>query len=98
VIEISASGTIEIRVSLGLIAIMNPRAISATVRVFTTCMTPGPSIIRTEARSLVARDMISPVRTCWKYWTGWRWRCANRSLRRSYSRWREIPITDWRIA
>ena len=30
-------------------------------------MTPGPSIMRTAARSLVARDMISPVRRRWKY-------------------------------
>jgi len=60
-------------------------------------MRPGPSIMRTADRSFVARDMISPVRARWKYWSGSRWRWANSSLRRSNSRWREMPMTASRI-
>ena len=48
-------------------AIMQPTETAATATVFTRYMTPGPSIMRTADRSFVARDMISPVRWCWKY-------------------------------
>ncbi len=60
-------------------------------------MRPGPSIMRTAARSFVARDIRSPVERAWNVATGRRSRCSNRSLRRSYSMWREIAITVWRM-
>ena len=83
--------------SRGLIASMNPSDASAVTTVLTKYITPGPSIMRTAARSFVVRDMRSPVRSRWKYAIGSRSRCAKRSLRRSYSTWREMPITAWRI-
>ena len=49
----------------GLIANMQTIDTAATVTVLTMYMIPGPSIMRTAERSLVARDMISPVRVRW---------------------------------
>ena len=91
------SGSSENSVSRGLIATMNPIDTIATTTVFTRYMRPGPSIMRTADRSFVARDRISPVRVPWKYSEGRVWRCSNTWLRRSNSRWREMPITTWRI-
>jgi hypothetical protein len=63
--ETSGSGISVIRVRRGLIAIMNAIAATATAQVLKRYRMPGPSIMRTAARSLVARDMISPVRWVW---------------------------------
>ena len=60
--DTSGSGRSESRVRRGLIATMKPTASTATTSVLTMYMIPGPTIMRTAARSLVARDMISPVR------------------------------------
>ncbi len=51
-------------------------AIAATkrIRVLAAYITAGPTIIRTAFRSLVARDIRSPVRRDWKYDTGRSWR------------------------
>ena len=72
-------------------------SIDATVKmnvivVAVTFMKPGPCIWRTAERSLVMRAMRSPIRWCWKYARCIRWRCANRSLRISYSTYREMFI------
>ena len=55
-------------------------------------MTAGPIIIRTAFRSLVARDIRSPVRCAWKYDSGSFCRCAKKSFRMSYSMWRDAPM------
>ena len=60
-------------------------------------MTAGPIIIRTAFRSLVARDIRSPVRCAWKYDSGSSCRCAKKSFRRSYSMCRETPMMMRRI-
>ena len=60
-------------------------------------MIDGPAIMRTALRSLVARDIRSPVRRVRKYSGGIRWRCAKKSLRRSYSISRETPMIERRI-
>ena len=60
-------------------------------------MIAGPIIIRTAFRSLVARDIRSPVRRDWKYDSGNSCRCAKKSLRRSYSMSREAPMMMRRI-
>jgi hypothetical protein len=52
-------------VSRGLIASMNPIDTNETTAVFTRYMIPGPSIMRTAARSFVQRDMMSPMRVRW---------------------------------
>ena len=48
--------------------------------------------MRTALRSLVARDIKSPVRVDWKYASGSRSRCAKNALRMSYSMARDAPI------
>ena len=60
-------------------------------------MIAGPIIMRTAPRSLVARDMRSPVRWRWKYARSSRCRCAKKSLRRSYSISREAPMMIRRV-
>ena len=60
-------------------------------------MTAGPIIMRTAFRSLVARDIRSPVRCAWKYDSGSFCRCAKKSFRMSYSMWRDAPIRIRRI-
>ena len=64
--ETSGSGSSASAVSRGLIASMNPSDTSAVTTVLTRYMMPGPSIVRTAARSFVVRDMRSPVRSRWK--------------------------------
>ena len=81
----------------GLIAIMNPTEITATTTVLTRYMRPGPSIMRTAARSFVARDIRSPVGRCWKKDTGSVSRCSNSSFLKSYSMWREIAMIVCRM-
>ena len=44
---------------------MKPIETPETTAVFTRYMSPGPSIMRTAARSFVARDMMSPMRVRW---------------------------------
>ena len=68
---------------------------SATTKarsVFAEYMTDGPIIMRTALRSLVARDMRSPVLWVWKYDSGNVSRCAKKSFRMSYSMSREAPM------
>src|SRR3954465_9989647 len=68
---------------------------SATTKVnivFAEYMIEGPIIMRTALRSLVARDIKSPVRCAWKYDNGSFCRCAKNSLRMSYSMSRDAPI------
>jgi hypothetical protein len=60
-------------------------------------MIDGPAIMRTALRSLVARDIKSPVRRERKYSGGIRWRCAKKSFLRSYSISRETPMIVRRI-
>ena len=60
--------------------------------VFAMYITAGPIIMRTALRSLVARDIRSPVRLRWKYAGSNCCRRAKKSLRRSNSMSREAPI------
>ena len=60
-------------------------------------ITDGPIIMRTAFRSLVARDIRSPVRLAWKYDSGSVCRCAKKSFRMSYSMSRDAPIRTRRI-
>ena len=96
--ETSGSGSSERSVSRRLITSMKLTDRIPTVSVFTVYITPGPSIMRTAAMSFVAMDMSSPVRRAWNQPSGRRWRWANSSLRRSNSSFREMPITQWRMA
>ena len=66
-------------------------ATTNTMPVLAMYMMAGPTIMRTAFRSLVARDMRSPVRVAWKYASGNRCRWATKALRRSYSMAREAP-------
>jgi len=68
---------------------ISDRLTTAVMTVFARYMTAGPTIMRTELRSFVARDIRSPVRFCWKNDTGSRSRCAKKSFRRSYSKPRD---------
>ncbi len=71
--------------------------ITRSVTVFMEYMMPGPSTIRTAPRSLVARDMISPVLRDWRKERDIFCTWARKSLRRSYSTWRLTPIRILRI-
>ena len=62
VIDTIGSGRSTISVSLTSSENMSDRLTIAVIRVFARYMTAGPTIIRTELRSLVARDIRSPVR------------------------------------
>ncbi len=76
---------------------MRERLTTAVMSVLARYMTAGPTIMRTELRSFVARDIRSPVRFCWKNDMGSRSRCAKKSLRRSYSNPREALMMTRRI-
>ncbi len=60
------SGRSAIRVSHGSIDSISTVAIAKMRTVLTEYITAGPIIIRTALRSLVARDIRSPVRRAWK--------------------------------
>ncbi len=71
---------------------INAIAATKSIRVFAAYITAGPTVIRTAFRSLVARDIRSPVRRPWKYDTGRSWSRAKKSFRMSYSMCREIAM------
>ena len=60
------SGSRATRVSRKSIQNMIPTAMTKPSTVLAKYITAGPTIMRTAARSLVARDMRSPVRLAWK--------------------------------
>ena len=93
----AGSGISAMSVSRQSIASMTETAITKPSAVLAKYMTAGPTIMRTALRSLVARDMRSPVRLAWKYASGRRSRCAKKSFRRSYSICRDAPISQVRI-
>ncbi len=97
VIDTIGSGSSTIRVSLTSSENISDRLTIAVIRVFARYMTAGPTIIRTALRSLVARDIRSPVRFSWKNEIGSRSRCAKKSLRRSYSTPRDALMMMRRI-
>ena len=73
---------------------------SATTKVSSVLaeyMIAGPIIMRTAFRSLVARDIRSPVRWLWKYASGSFSRCAKKSFRMSYSMCRDAPVSSRRM-
>ena len=90
--DTNGSGISDHSASRGSIEIMTERATANVSSVFAEYMIDGPIIIRTALRSLVARDIRSPVRCAWKYASGSCCRCAKKSLRTSYSMSREAPI------
>jgi hypothetical protein len=73
-------------------AIISVSATAKVSSVFAEYMIDGPIIMRTALRSLVARDIRSPVRWVWKYASGSVSRCAKKSLRMSYSMSRDAPM------
>ena len=73
-------------------AIITNKATTNVSIVFAEYMIDGPIIMRTAFRSLVARDIRSPVRCAWKYDSGSVCRCAKKSLRMSYSMSRDAPM------
>jgi len=79
-------------VSRASMPIMMNKATTSVSMVLAEYMIDGPIIIRTALRSLVARDIRSPVRCVWKYECGSVSRCAKKSLRMSYSMSREAPM------
>ena len=64
--DTNGSGISAIPVSHGSIDSISPMATTKTMPVETAYITAGPTIIRTADRSLVARDIRSPVRRAWK--------------------------------
>ncbi len=61
-IETSGSGSKAISVSRASIEAIRMMATTKTMMVFAVYITAGPIIVRTAFRSLVARDIRSPVR------------------------------------
>ena len=84
-------------VSRASIASIIASATTNVSSVFAEYMIDGPIIMRTAFRSLVARDIRSPVRCAWKYAERQRLRCAKKSFRMSYSMSRDAPIRMRRI-
>src|SRR6185503_18374814 len=91
-IETSGSGINDHSVNLASIESISVSATTKVRRVLAEYITAGPTIIRTAFRSLVARDIRSPVRCDWKYERGSFSRCAKKSFRMSYSMRRDAPI------
>src|SRR5439155_17761971 len=96
-IETSGSGISDQAVKRASIAIITARPATKVSSVFDEYMIDGPIIIRTALRSLVARDIRSPVRCDWKYPSGSFCRWAKKSFRMSYSMSREAPIRTRRV-
>jgi hypothetical protein len=65
-IETNGSGMSAMSVSRTSIENIRINATTITMIVVDEYMTAGPIIIRTALRSLVARDIRSPVRRAWK--------------------------------
>ena len=91
-IDTNGSGISATSVSRRSIDTISAIATTKRISVLAAYITAGPIIMRTAFRSLVARDIRSPVRRAWKYDSGSRWSCAKKSFRRSYSIWRETPM------
>ena len=64
--ETNGSGSSDMAVRRGSIATIRVSAAANPSSVFAEYMIDGPIIMRTAFRSLVARDIRSPVRCCWK--------------------------------
>ena len=90
--ETNGSGMSDQTVRRASIDIITVSATTNVRKVFAAYMIDGPIIMRTALRSLVARDMRSPVRCAWKYASGSFSRCAKKSFRMSYSMSRDAPI------
>ena len=84
-IETNGNGISATSVRRASIEIISVSATASVRSVLTEYMTAGPIIIRTALRSLVARDIRSPVRCVWKKSSGSVSRCAKKSFRMSYS-------------
>ena len=65
--DTNGSGIRDSSVSRASIEIISASAAANPRIVFAEYMTAGPIIMRTAFRSLVARDIRSPVRCAWKY-------------------------------
>ena len=91
------SGNNASAVSEGEIDNISETATTDTIEVVSVYMIAGPAIIRTALRSLVARDIRSPVRWRWKYDRERRCRWAKKSLRKRYSISRDAPMMIRRI-
>src|SRR4029077_17137274 len=74
--ETNGSGISAHSDSHGSIEIITDSATTKVSSVFAEYMIDGPIIMRTAFRSLVARDIRSPVRWAWKYERGSVCRCA----------------------
>src|SRR5215208_1555263 len=90
-IDTNGSGISDHSVRRASIDSITDSATTKVSMVLAAYMIDGPIIMRTAFRSLVARDIRSPVRLAWKYDIGSRSRCAKKSLRMSYSISREAP-------
>ena len=64
--ETSGNGSNATRVSTGSIDSINATDTTNIITVLAMYMMAGPTIMRTAFRSLVARDIRSPVRWAWK--------------------------------
>ena len=64
--DTNGSGISDSSVSRGSIDIISASAATNVSSVFAEYITAGPTIMRTAFRSLVARDIRSPVRCAWK--------------------------------
>ena len=96
-IDTNGSGMSDTSVSQPSIDTISASAATNVSSVFDEYMIDGPIIMRTAFRSLVARDIRSPVRCAWKYDSGSFCRCAKKSFRRSYSMCRDAPIRMRRV-
>ena len=95
--ETSGSGSSTISVSQAEMDSISATATTNTMLVEAEYISAGPTIIRTALRSLVARDIRSPVRLRWKYARSSRCSRAKKWPRRSYSISREAPMMTRRI-
>ena len=95
--DTNGNGMSEYSVSLGSMANIIASATTNVRMVFAEYITDGPIIMRTAFRSLVARDIRSPVRWVWKYGAGSFSRWAKKSFRMLYSMSRDAPMRILRI-
>ena len=96
-IDTNGSGMSDHSVSRASIESIRASAATNVSIVFAEYMIDGPIIMRTAFRSLVARDIRSPVRCAWKYDSGSVCRCAKKSFRMSYSMSRDAPMRIRRV-
>ena len=101
-IDTNGSGMSDQSASRASMDTITESATANVSSVFAAYMIDGPIIMRTALRSLVARDIRSPVRCAWKYASGSFSRCAKKSFRMSYSMSREAPMRirrdrNWKV-